>query len=879
MRSPEAGPARPTTAPPPQAPPTQLATPQAGRSKPTGLTTAQAAARLSAEGFNELPGARRQGGLSIVLEVMAEPMFLLLVGCAALYFVLGDAAEAAVLAALVLVVITITLVQRAKTERSLEALRDLSSPRATVLRDGHVVRVAGREVVRGDLLVLAEGDRVPADGVVVSSADLLVDESLLTGESLPVGKRAADDGAAPQSPTQQDSHTVFSGTLVVAGRALVRVAAVGAATEIGRIGRALRDIDTRATPLQAQTDRVVRKLAAGGIAVALGAVAVFGATRGDWTGGLLAGIALAMSLLPEEFPVVLTVFLAIGAWRMSQRAVLTRRMAAIEALGAATVLCVDKTGTLTENRMTVQRLVLPDGTVADPRSLAAAPDALHALAHAAILACAPDPFDPMERAIHALRPGSGGVDVEHGAPVAASLVRRWPLTPQRLALTHAWADVAETVVAAKGAPEAIAQLTGLSGEGLATMRAAVDAAAVDGLRLLGVAIARSAGPAEALPEDPHALGLRYIGLIALADPLRAEVPDAVRACRSAGVRVLMITGDHPSTAAAIARAAGLAEADSVLTGPEIAGLSELALAHRLKRAGVIARAAPEQKLRIVSALQAHGDTVAMTGDGVNDAPALRAADIGIAMGGRGTDVAREAAAMVLTDDHFASIVHAIRLGRRIFDNLRKATIYIIAVHVEIVGAALLPIAANWPLLLLPVHIAFLELVIDPACSVAFEAEPEEPDTMRRPPRPQDEGLFERAAAQSGLLQGGVALAGVLAVYLGARGAGLADDAVRALAFSTVVLANLALIVANRSSARSLAGTLRTPNRPFWWVLAGAVVALVATIALPPIRGLFAFALPPAAWMAAPPAAALALLATIEAIERMQRRRGTAAATT
>ena len=837
-----------------------------------GLTTAQAAERLAAEGFNELPGARRQGGLSIALEVVAEPMFLLLVGCAALYFALGDAAEAAVLAALVLVVIAITLVQRAKTERALEALRDLSSPRATVLRDGHAVRVAGREVVRGDVLVLAEGDRVPADGIVLDSADLQVDESLLTGESLPVGKRAAAEGAEPQSPAQQESHTVFSGTLVVAGRATVRVAAIGAATEIGRIGRALRDIDTHATPLQVQTGRVVRKLAAGGIAVALGAVVVFGATRGDWTGGLLAGIALAMSVLPEEFPVVLTVFLAIGAWRMSQRAVLTRRMAAIEALGAATVLCVDKTGTLTENRMTVQRLVLPDGSAIDARSLAAAPADFRALARTAIRACAPDPFDPMERAIHALSEGQEKIDA---AP--SSLVRRWPLTPQRLALTHAWVDGPGLVVAAKGAPETVAQLTGLSGAPLVAMRAAVDAAALDGLRLLGVASAQWAGPPEALPEDPQALGLQFLGLVALADPLRAEVPAAVRACREAGVRVLMITGDHPTTAAAIARAAGLADAGQVLTGPEIAGLSELALAQRVKRVGVIARAVPEQKLRIVSALQAQGDTVAMTGDGVNDAPALRAADIGIAMGGRGTDVAREAAAIVLTDDHFASIAQAIRLGRRIFDNLRKATIYIIAVHVEIVGAALLPIAANWPLLLLPVHIAFLELVIDPACSVAFEAEPEEPDTMRRPPRPRDEGLFERATVLSGLLQGGVALAGVLAVYLGARRAGLADEAVRALAFSTVVLANLALIVANRSSARSLAATLRTPNRPFWWVLAGAVVALAATIAVPPIRGLFAFALPPAAWLAAPPAAALVLLAAIEAMESRQRRRRAATA--
>ena len=806
------------------------------RSVPAGLTEEQAKQRLRSDGFNDLPSADRRTLLRIVGEVLREPMFALLLGAGAVYLVLGDMTEAAMLLAFATISVSITVVQETRSERVLDALRDVASPRALVIRDGERRRIPGREVVRGDAIVLLEGDRIPADAVVAEANGLLVDESLLTGESVAVHKVAASGQPALERPGGDGTPFVYSGTLVIRGEGLAIVQATGPRSELGRIGQALRTIATEPPRLQTETRQLVRVFAAFGIAASVLVIALYGIVHGDWLQAVLGGIALGMSMLPEEFPLVLTAFMVMGAWRLSRARVLTRRAAAIEMLGAATVLCTDKTGTLTENRMTVAELRSP--TARWRRAEAGPlPDALASLVEIAMLASAPQPSEPMERAIAelvALRPG-GLAALQAGK----TLVRRYGLRPDLLAMTNVWSrqDDGERYAMAKGAPEAIARLCRLDEGAMSWLRQATDEMARDGMRVLGVCEARQ-GDGE-LPESQASFAFRFVGLVGFADPLRANVPDAIAECRSANVRVVMITGDYRATAHAIAERAGL-ESGSVVERAELARLDQATLRQRLQSTNVCARVMPEQKLRIVEALKANGEIVAMTGDGVNDAPALKAAHIGVAMGGRGTDVAREASSIVLLDDDFGSIVRTIRLGRRIYDNLRKASVYIVAVHVPIAGLALLPLLFGLPFMLMPVHIAFLEMVIDPACSIAFEAESAERDVMRRPPRPAESRLLSPALVGWSLLQGALALAALAAVFFAGLAREIPEQELRALMFTSLVLINVSLILVNRSFSSSLVVALRRPNTFLWLLLAAVATVLTVALTWPPAMTLFRF---------------------------------------
>jgi P-type Ca2+ transporter type 2C len=818
-----------------------------------GLSAAEAARRVAEDGPNALPGARRRTWLHIIWDAAHEPMFLLLFAAGLLYLILGEAREGVFLFAMVLLMVGLTLYQEGKTERALEALRDISNPRALVLRDGERRQIDSREVVRGDLLLLAEGDRIAADGLLVSGSDLQVDESLLTGESVPVRKIAIADanrdgdgdewnqsGSQPGSqnarPGGDDLPNVYSGTLTVQGHGIVQVTQTGARSEIGRIGSALQALTTESSPLQKQTARMVTMFALLGLGLSLLLVLVYGWLHGDWLQALLAGIALAMSMLPEEFPVVLTVFPALGAWRLARQQVLTRRIAAIETLGATSVLCVDKTGTLTENRMTVACLYAGGAPLTVDYEQTALPESVHALVEFAILGSAVAPFDPMEKAFHRL--GQHFLrDTEH-LHRDWNLVQEYPLTPQLRAMAQVWKaiDQDDYVVAAKGAPEAIIDLCHLDAARQQPISDAAQAMAGQGLRVLGVAQASFSGMQ--WPDSEHDFDFVFLGLIGLADPLRADIPEAMRQCHQAGIRVIMITGDYPLTASTIAHQAGIA-AGETLTGDELAGLDDAELGQRIAGVSVCARIAPEQKLRIVQALKAGGAIVAMTGDGVNDAPALKAAHVGIAMGQRGTDVAREAASLVLLDDRFSSIVHAVRLGRRIFSNMQKAMSYVLAMHVPIAGMALLPVLLGWPILLYPMHIVFLELIIDPACSLAFENEPSEPDSMQTAPRNPKAALFGGWTLAIAALEGLGALVATLAAYGWALHA-LPEPQARAFGFSSLIIANLALIFANRSRSRTIIESLRAPN-PILWAVTGATLALLAlALYLPYLMDVFRF---------------------------------------
>jgi P-type Ca2+ transporter type 2C len=807
-----------------------------------GLNSADVVERRAQDGFNELPTAERRGALIDVLDLLREPMSLLLLLCGGVYAVLGDRQEALMLLGFVVFIMLLTLLQERKTGRALETLRDLASPRALVVRDGRRVRVAGRELVRDDLIVIAEGDRVPADALLLEASQVTVDESLLTGESLSVRKAVWSEQVPFARPGGEDLPFIFAGTLVTGGTGLARVHATGARTEVGRIGAAIRTQDeSQETPLQAEARRLVVKLGWVGASLSLIAVVVYAALRHDVLGGLLAGLTLAMAILPNEFPVVVTMFLALGAWRLSRRKVLVRRIPVVESLGAITVLCVDKTGTLTTNRMTVRRIAANgerfdlDGLPSTPL-----PESMHETVEYSILASRRDPFDPMERAFKEL--GSRQLSGTEHLHDDWQLEREFPLTRERLAVIQVWrnAPESELIAAAKGAPEAIATLCGLNGSARASLHEDSEALARDGLRVLAVARAKVDESERASP-DPARFRFEFVGLVGLEDPLRSGVYAAIRECHGAGIRVVMVTGDYPSTALAIARQAGI-DATVIVTGPDLALMNERELSRRVDSACVFARVLPEQKLALVRALAANGEIVAMTGDGVNDAPALRAAHVGVAMGARGTDVAREAAAVVLVDDDFTSLVHGISTGRRIDDNLRKALAYILAVHLPIVGLTLVPIALGWPLVLLPIHVAFLHLVIDPACSVIFEAQPAEEGVMRRPPRAPQTPMFGGRVITWSVAQGLAVLAVVLAVDALALHQGMAEARARALTFATFFVANIGLIFNNRSWSEGVRSTA-FKDRTLWLVAAGATAFLALVVYLPVLAQLFRFAPP------------------------------------
>jgi P-type Ca2+ transporter type 2C len=684
-------------------------------------------------------------------------------------------------------------------------------------------------------MLLAEGERVPADLDLVQAANLAVDESMLTGESVPVNKLAGTPGPAPGGDGR-----VHSGTLVTQGTARGVVVATGARSTLGRIGQSLAALGGEQTPIQQEMHRIVKRVAAMGLALA--AALAHGLTRGDWLRGLLVGLTLAMAIVPEELPVVLTLFLGLGAWRLSRQKVLARHSPAIERLGAVTLLCVDKTGTLTANHMAVRRLWCPAAAY-DRATAGATPlqEDLHPVLEFAVLASHRRAFDPMETAI-----GECGqhllADTEH-LHGDWTLVDDYPLSPRMLAMSRVWQspDRRERVIAAKGAPEAIIDLCHLDAAHHAAVATQAAAMAGDGLRVLGVA--RATFQAAQLPGNQHDFEFQFLGLVALEDPVRPEVPEAMAQCRAAGIRVVMITGDHPATALSIARQAGLRTDGGVMTGAELSALSDAGLGQRLADTQVFCRVQPEQKLRLVQAFRARGEVVAMTGDGVNDAPALKAAHIGVAMGARGTDVAREAAALVLLDDNFASLVTAVRHDRRVFANLRKAIAFVIAVHVPIVGLSVVPVLLGWPMLLMPVHVWFLQLIIDPACSVVFEAEPLEAEAMNAPPRRPEARLFDAAVGMRDLWQGVGLLALLLAVYPLAQAASQSGEVTRAMVFMVLVLGGLALIFVNRSWATvSLPGRCGS-NRAFVWIASAAVALLGAVLLVPPIAGLFAFATP------------------------------------
>ena len=791
-----------------------------------GLSDQEAAARLARIGPNLIHEPRSRSVREVAFQTLREPMFLLLLGAATLYLAVGDLAEGIFLTMGALLSLSLVIIQQARTERALRALNRLTEPQARVIRDSRTWVIPAAKIVPGDLILIGEGGRVPADARLVEGDALEVDESLLTGEAAACTKAPAglEAGATNSSnPGAEVSPLLFAGTLVVRGQGVAEVLRTGKDTEFGRIGTELGELTEEPTLLQRDIRRLIRRLGVLAIAFCALVAVAHGLVRGDWFAGALSGLTLAISLIPEEFPVVLTIFMALGAWRLAKHNVLVRRSAVIETLGATTLLCVDKTGTLTENRMKL-RQVWRDGRFFDLGSKL--PSEAEPIIKAAQLASAQRPHDPMDAAIQAA--------AEH--PVTDTPLRSYPVRPQFLAFVQVWPGKDGGVIyAAKGAHEALLSLSSGDGQLTAAAEKAAHALARRGMRVLAVASA-------SFPADPHldpdSVSYEFQGLLGFEDPVRADVPAALREARDAGVSVAMITGDFPATAEAVAEAVGISTDAGVITGKDLAAGGDAP-----EGARVFARIMPEQKLRLVQQFRKAGHVVAMTGDGINDAPALAAANVGIAMGQRGTDVAREASDLILLDDRFASIVGGIRLGRRIFANLRRAMTYIAAVHIPVAGLALLPILLGLPPIFYPMHLVLLELLLDPLCSLVFEGEPSEADAMKKPPRRAEEPLFGLREISLAGVQGAVLLVSVLSYYAWMLNAGHGEEVARAAAFVALVAGHLSLAIAEG----------RTPGTPFfgrerlvfWLIAAGAVLVLTAALAIPFIADILRFATPSA----------------------------------
>jgi Ca2+-transporting ATPase len=770
-----------------------------------GLSEREAALLLSKFGLNELPAEKKGSLFDSAVKVVREPMILLLILAGVISFVLAERVDGMLLISTVFIIIGISLFQERRTETALSALKSLSAPQALVIRSGKRIRIPTKEVVPGDLIQLLEGDRVPADAEIIDLKYLVLDESLLTGESVPVTKNLGDQ--------------VFTGTLVVRGHGIAIVKTTGKSTELGRIGSSLSGMKEQLTRLQLSISRIVKGIGIGALLTVTFVIAVYGVTRGNWLEGALAGIAVAMALIPEELPVILTIFMTLGAWRMTKVGVIVRRTATIEALGSVTVLCVDKTGTLTKNEMKIEELKLLNGDTWNASS-AINPE-FEELISIGSLATPTVAFDPMDLAFKTLETSNRLASYKSLSEI--------PLSKERLIYTHVWQKENRVIVAAKGAPEHIARICGLSETQLNSFHDLVATSASHGFRVIAVA-KMELSESEFRTKKIDEIGLQFLGFSLLRDPIRDGVPDAINLCRAAGIRTIMITGDHPATAIAVAKEIGI-PSSSFMTGEILSQASDSDLREKVKSVSIFARVTHDHKLRLINALKTNGEIVGMTGDGINDAPALRAADIGIAMGGRGTDVAREASDMIITDDNFVSIVSGIKRGRTIFSNIKKAIIYVIAIHVPIFGMAIIPILNPlWPLVFLPALIAFHEIVIDPAASIVYEVEQSDPEIMNQKSRAATASLISRLDFLYSVLQGLSVFALVAIIYFVSLGNGSSDNRVRSLTFGTLLISNVILIMINRSRDLTIYRTVfKIKNVAAPWIALLAISILLILI--------------------------------------------------
>lgn len=756
-----------------------------------GLTSEEAKKLQEQFGKNVLATEEKQSFISKVLHIIAEPMFLLLIVASIIYFILGEPRDGMIMLIFVVGIISIEIIQEWKTDKTLNALKDLSAPHATVIRDGIEQTILSENLVPNDLLMISEGVKIPADGEIIKASDLCVDESSLTGESAGVWKVTTEKADKSNDDYWRKDYC-YAGTLVTQGSATIKVEKIGAATEYGKIGSDVAAAPDRPTPLEKQTGIIVKTCAiiAGILFLLVTAITFFNIPDHVFSDriieSILSGITLAMAMIPEEFPVILTVFLSMGAWRLAKKQSLVHRLSSVETLGAVSVLCVDKTGTITMNMMAVKDTWAINGDTDN-------------LCEVMGLGCEVEAYDPMEKAMLA-HCKKLGIFQDH--LFGGELITEYAFSNENKMMGHVWRHEGEIVIAVKGSPESVLTICSLSCEQVQKIEKKITEMSKEGLRVIAVGLMNPESESH-IPEDITGCNLNFLGLIGLADPPRESVKEDIKKCLEAGVRVVMITGDNGITASSIARQIGMVNSDKIITGEELSNMSDNELVERVKDANIFSRVLPEHKMRIVKAFKENDKIVAMTGDGVNDAPALKYADIGIAMGKRGSEVAREAADLILMDDNFSTIVNTIEDGRRIYDNIKKAIGYVFSIHIPIAFASLLAPFLNISpasLLLLPVHVVLLELIIDPTCSIVLERQPAESNIMKRRPRNPKEKILTAEILTKSIIQGLAIFAASFITYFellrqSPENAPLA----RAMGLSIIMIANLFLVQVNSSN--------------------------------------------------------------------------------
>ncbi len=790
-----------------------------------GLTSAEAQDRQVRYGKNQLTPESKDNLLKKTLHIIIEPMFLLLIGAAIVYFILGEPRDGAIMLVFVIGIISIDVIQEWKTDRTLNALKDLSAPQVKVIRDGAETWIASANLVPGDLMVISEGVKISADGMVIKASDLCVDESSLTGEAEGVWKVTVAEGK-PSSDYWRKEYC-YAGTLVIQGSAYVLVDKIGAQTEYGKIGSDVASAPDRPTPLEKQTRSLVKVCAA--IAIVLMALVAlitwFNITevafKSRLIDSILSGITLAMAMIPEEFPVILAIFLSMGAWRLAKKQSLVRRLSSVETLGAVSVLCVDKTGTITANRMQVQEVWAIDHDE-------------NKLCETMGLGCETDTYDPMEKAMLQYCEELG-IPKDH--IFGGELIKEYAFTNEAKMMGHVWRHDDALIIAAKGSPERILGISDLTDGQKEAVNEKILTMSKVGFRVIAVGQMRLSAEIE-IPEELAQCKLSFNGLVGLWDPPRDSIKEDIGKCTKAGVRVVMITGDNGITASSIAKQINMPNSDSIITGDELDQMTDEELQERVKEVNIFSRVIPEHKMRIVKAFKENGEVVAMTGDGVNDAPALKYADIGIAMGKRGSEVSREAADLVLMDDNFSTIVHTIKDGRRIYDNIRKAVGYVFTIHIPIALACLLaPILGIGPssLLLLPLHVVLLETVIDPTCSVVLERQPAEANVMERKPRNPKEKILTGKVLCKSIIQGAVIFAASFGAYYWLLAQNPDNAAVaRAMGLVIIMLANLFLVQVNSSDRAPVWQSMRQLkcDKVIWTANVGTVAGILLILYTP-----------------------------------------------
>ena len=791
-----------------------------------GLTTAEAKQLQEQYGLNELTPQKKENLLRKILHIICEPMFLLLLVAAAIYFLLGEPRDGIIMLVFVVGIISIDAIQEWKTDKTLNALKDLSAPHITVIRDGMEQTIASVDLVPGDLMLICEGVKIPADGVVVKCADLCVDESSLTGEAEGVWK-VPEVSAEPSGDYWRKDYC-YAGTLVTQGTATVRVDQIGENTEYGKIGQGVAASREEPTPLQRQTGNLVKTCAviAGILFVLVGIFTWLNIPDHGFSDRLvesiLSRVTLAMAMIPEEFPVILTVFLSMGAWRLAKKHSLVRKLPSVETLGAVSVLCVDKTGTITMNPMAVQELWAADCDEG-------------ALVETMGLGCETDTYDPMEKAMLAC---CGRYGITREALFENELITEYAFTNELKMMGHVWRRPEGIVIAAKGSPERIFTVCNLTDEQRAEAEQKNTELSRQGLRVIAIATAKPESEA-GIPASITDCSLTLLGLVGLTDPPRAGVKEDIAVCNRAGIRVVMITGDNGTTASAIAKEIGISNNNHIITGDQLNDMTDEELREAVRSVSIFSRVIPEHKMRIVRALKENGEIVAMTGDGVNDAPALKYADIGIAMGKRGSEVSREAADLILMDDNFTTIVETVKDGRRIYDNIRKAVGYVFTIHIPIAAASLLaPFLGIAPaaLLLLPLHVVLLEILIDPTCSIVLERQPAETDIMNRLPRDPKEKLLTGSLLGKSVLQGLAVFAASFGTYYTVLAGDPANAPVaRSMGLAIIMLANLFLVQVNSSGHDfAVQSFRRLVKDPIMWAVNVGTLALLAIILYTPL---------------------------------------------